>query len=51
MQGKIFVDSNIILYFFTNEENKKTKAYEIIVEKPIISSSIKWNVKHFNKKI
>ncbi len=40
MQGKIFVDSNVILYLFTDAEDKKYKAYEIFVNNPTISIQV-----------
>ena len=40
MQGKIFVDSNVILYLFTDAEDKKYKAYDILVNSPTISIQV-----------
>ena len=40
MQGKIFVDSNVILYLFTDAEDKKYKAYDVLVNSPTISIQV-----------
>ncbi len=40
MQGKIFIDSNVILYLFTNVEDKKDIIFELLTETPLISIQV-----------